>query len=277
MVNNGNTDRRYVNQTILNSDDIFVFCSESHVRKERTETMEILICTGSKNLWKKLSSLADRFLCSRKSRYMSVSFNLFVTEKAIAAAVEKHKAAIVIIDVQSFDNWQEIVQRIEGLSRAARICLVSGSPDEAVNAVNGMKSVCGYILGSRLESMFAEVFSGIYGRLRTVCGGIAVTHYSSVEKIIPFDEVFFIETVKQTHMCRILHKNGTDEIRADISKLIGELPEIFQIVRSSAIANLSNAKAFSDGDLIFADGSVCQCVKKYSSEISGILKQTVLQ
>ena len=239
--------------------------------------MEILICTGSKYLRKRLSALADKFLCSRKSRYMSVSFNLFVTEKAIAAAVEKHKAVIVIIDVQSFENWQEIVQRIERLSKTARICLVSASTEAAVTAINGLKNICGYILGGKLEKMFAEVFSGLCGRLRTVCGGITVTHYSSVEKIIPFDEVFFIETVKQTHMCRILHKNGSDEIRADISKLIGELPETFCIARSSAIANLSNVTAFSDGELIFTDGSSCPCVKKYSSEISGLLKQTVIQ
>lgn len=239
--------------------------------------MEILICTGSKYMWKKLSALADKFLCSRRSRYMSVSFNLFSTEKAIEAAVEKRKAAIVIIDVQSFENWQEIVQRIEAVSRAARICLVSASAEAAVNAINGLKSVCGYILGGRLEKMFAEVFSDLCGRLRTVCGGITVTHYSSVEKIIPFDEVFFIETVKRTHMCKILHKNGSDEVRADISKLIGELPDTFCIARSSAIANLSNVTAFADGELTFTDGSSCQCVKKYSSEISELLKRTVIQ
>lgn len=239
--------------------------------------MEILICTGSKYLWKKLSALADKFLCSRKSRYMSVSFNLFTTEKAIAAAVEKRKAAIVIIDVQSFENWQEIVQNIENLSKTAKTCLVSESTEAAVNAINGLKSVCGYILGGSLEKMFAEVFSGLCGKIRTVCGGITVTRYSSVEKIIPFDEVFFIETVKQTHMCRILHKNGSDEVRADISKLIGELPETFCIARSSAIANLSNVKAFSDGELVFTDGSACPCVKKFSSEILGLLKQTVIR
>lgn len=239
--------------------------------------MEILICTGSKYLWKKLSALADKFLCSRRSRYMSVSFNLFITEKAISAAVEKRKAAIVILDVQSFENWHDIAKKIESTSRTARICLVSASAEAAVDAINGLKSLCGYILGGSLEKMFAEVFSGICGRLRTVCGGIAVTRYSSVEKIIPFDDVFFIETVKQTHMCRILHKNGSDEIRADISKLIGELPETFCTVRSAAIANLSAVTAFSDGELIFADGSVCPCVKKYSAEIIGLLKQTVIK
>lgn len=239
--------------------------------------MEILICTCSKHLWKKLSAIADKFLCSRRSRYMSVSFTLFAAEKEIIAAVLKRRAAIVIIDVQSFENWQEIVQKIEAVSRTAKICLVSESAEAAVNAINSLKSVCGYILGGRLEKMFAEVFSGLCRRLRTVCGGITVTRYSDVEKIIPFDEVFFIETVKQTHMCRILHKNGSDEVRADISKLIGELPETFCIARSSAIANLSNVTAFADGELIFNNGSVCSCVKKYSSEISELLKQAVIQ
>lgn len=238
--------------------------------------MEILICTNSKPLWKKLFALTDKFLCGKKSRYMSVSSNLFMTGKAIAAAVKNHQSAIVILDVQSFDNWQEIAEKIEILSRTVRICLISGTTEPAIEAINSLKTVCGYICKGEIVKMFEEVFTKLYGKLRTVCGGIAVTHYSSVDKVIPFENIFFIETLKQTHMCTIVHKNGTDEIRADISKLINELPDVFQIVRSSAIANISQARSFADCELFFADGSSCLCSRKFSSAIIPFMKQAVL-
>lgn len=238
--------------------------------------MEILICTNSKPLWKKLFALTDKFLCGKKSRYMSVSSNLLMTGKAIAAAVKNHQSAIVILDVQSFDNWQEIAEKIEILSRTVRICLISGTTEPAIEAINSLKTVCGYICKGEIVKMFEEVFTKLYGKLRTVCGGIAVTHYSIVDKVIPFENIFFIETLKQTHMCTIVHKNGTDEIRADISKLINELPDVFQIVRSSAIANISQARSFADCELFFADGSSCLCSRKFSSAIIPFMKQAVL-
>lgn len=238
--------------------------------------MEVLICTRSIDLWKELASLTDRFLRRKKARYMSVASNLFANGAALSAAVKKHKAAIVIIDVRSFDNWREIAEMIERLSRSVRICLISDTSEVAVTAINCLEKVCGYICVQMLDQMLKDVFARICGKLRTVCGGITITHYNSVDKVIPFEDIYFIETVKQTHMCAIIHKNGTDEIRADISKLIAELPCEFQIVRSSAIANISKVRACSDGELFFADGSSCFCGKKYESEVVSLMKQPVL-
>lgn len=239
--------------------------------------MEILICTASKTLGKKLSQLADNFLCVRKARNMSVSSTLFMTEKSLIEAVKRFHSAIVVLDVQAFENWREIALKIEKLSRTVRICLVSGTAESAVEAINTLKTVCGYICKSKLKKMFEEIFSRIYGKVRTVCGGIAITHYSSVDKVIPFDDIIFIETVKQTHMCTVVHKNGQDEIRADISKLIADLPDVFSIVRSSAIANLSKVISYTDCELFFSDGNSCLCSRKYANEIISGLKQTVLE
>ena len=238
--------------------------------------MEILICSESKQLWKKLFALTDSFLCRKKARYMSVSSNLFMTKKTICAAVKKYKSAIVILDVQSFDDWQEIAEEIESLSKTVKICIISDTTKAAVDAINGFKNICGYICKSDLKKMFKEVFSKLYGKVRTICGGIMVTHYSSVDKVIPFEDIFFIETIKQTHMCTVVHKNGTDEIRADISKIINELPEIFHVIRSSAIANISEVKSYSDCEVFFSDGKSCLCSKKYASNLIPFMKQPVL-
>lgn len=238
--------------------------------------MEVLICTVSKQLWRKLYALADSFFCSRKSRYMSLSPNQLMTKERLKETIKKYPTAIVILDVQSFDDWQEIAEEIEALSKTVRICLVSGTAEPAITAINRLKTICGYLCKNKLGEMFKEVFSRLYGKIKTVCNGITVTYYNSIDKIIPFDEIFFIETVKQTHVCTVVHKNGTDEIRADISKLINELPFVFQVVRSSTIANMSKVKSFSDCELFFSDGSSCFCGKKYTSLIIPFMKQAAL-
>lgn len=245
-------------------------------RKDLT-LVEVLICTNSKPLWEKLFALTEKFLCNRKSRYMSVSSNQFMSEIEIAAAVKNHQSAIVVLDVQSFDNWLGIAGIIESLSSTVKICLVSDTAEPAIEAINSLKTVCGYIHKVDLANMFEEVFTKLYGKLRTVCGGIAVTHYGSVNKVIPFEDIFYIERSNQAHICTVVHKNGSDEIRADISKLINELPDVFQIVRSSAIANISKVSSISDGELFFPDGNSCLCSRKYFSDIIPFMKQAVLE
>lgn len=239
--------------------------------------MELLICTNSKLLWDQLFSLANKFLCNRKSRYMSVSSNMYATEIEIAAAVKNQQSAIVILDVQSFDNWLGLAKVIESLNKTVRICLISDTVEPAIEAINNLKKVCGYIYKDELANMFESVFTRIYGNLKIVCGGISVTHCNIMNKIIPFEDIFFIERSDQTHLCTVVHKNGTNEIRANISKLINELPDVFKIVRPSTIANISQIISVSDCELFFTNGSSCLCSKKHLSEIIDFMKQAVME
>lgn len=232
--------------------------------------MEVLICSARKPIWKRLFALTDKLLCRKKNRYMSVNTNLFTSRCAILSAAKKYGtsgSAIVIIDVGSFEDWQSIAEELEKNSRGMKICLVSESDREAAEAINSLSSLCGYVREGELPEMYADVIDRLCRKLRTICGGIAVTRYSSLEKIIPYCDIYYIETVKQTHMCSIVHKNGRDEIRAEISKLIGELDSRFRLARSSTIVNLSAVRSVKKSEIFFPDGSSCFCTDKYSPEI----------
>lgn len=239
--------------------------------------MEILICSVRKPLWKRLFALTDKLLCRKKNRYMSVNTNLFANRSTLMKAVKKYGAAgstVVIIDVGSFGDWQSIAEELETNARGMKICLVSESDSEAVEAINSLSSLCGYVREEQLPEMYGGVIERLCCRLKTVCGGIAVARYGSVEKVIPYDDIYYIETVKQTHMCVIAHKNGRDEIRADISKLIGELDPRFRCARSSTIVNIFAVTAVKRTEIFFPDGSSCFCTKKYSSEVLPLLRTT---
>lgn len=227
-------------------------------------------------LWHLLSSLTDKIFRGRKVRYMSVNTNLFFNCQTIINAVKKYASVIVVLDAGSFEDWESIASELEKCSRCVRICLVSGSDSEAVDAINRHTAVCGYVRERSLYEMYEEIIGRLCGKIRTICGGIAVTYYSSVDKVIPFDEIYYIETIKQTHMCRIVHKHGADEIRAEISKLIAELDPRFQYARSSTIINLSAVRAVRNSELFFPDGKSCVCTEKYASGILPAMKTAAI-
>lgn len=95
-------------------------------------------------------------------------------------------------------------------------------------------------------------------------------------KIIHYSDIYYIETIKQTHLCTIYHKNGTDIIRADISKLINELDERFAVTRSSTIANLSAAERVCNSMIYFSDEIFCSVTPKKLSKIKKIMRENFI-
>ena len=215
--------------------------------------MEVLICSAKKPLWKRLFALTDKFLCRKKNRYMSVNTNLIANRRVLLKAVKKYGtfgSVIVIIDVGSFADWQSIAEELEKAVKGVKICLVSESDSEAVEAINSLSSLCGYVREKQLSKMYADVIYRLCSRLKTICGGIAVTRYSSVEKIIPYCDIYYIETVKHTHMCSIVH------------------------ARASTIVNLFAVKAVKNSEIFFPDGSSRFCTKKYLPELIPAVTKT---
>lgn len=238
--------------------------------------MEFLFFTRREWLRRRLSSLTDKLFRGRNARYMSVNSEVFSSRDSVAAA-GKYVSALIIFDVDSFDDWESIVTELEKLGKGIKICLISRAAKGAVRAINSFSSfVCGYVLEECLNEMYEKFINSLFGRIRTVCGGIAVTHYSSVDKVIPFGEIYYIETVKRTHMCRVVHSRGSDEIRADISKLIGELDQRFLIARSSTIINLSAVVGTDGTRVLFPDGKSCICTEKYAHSLIPAMQRAVL-
>lgn len=239
--------------------------------------MEVLIFTRRIWLWKQLSALTDRLFRGRKARYMSVSTERFSNGKKVSEALRKYRSVLVVLDAGSFDDWKTVAAELEKTGRGIKICLVADSDREAAEAINRFSSiVCGFVREGELTEMYGNFIDRICGKLRTLCGGIAVTHYSSLDKVIPFGEIYYIETVKQTHMCRVVHTRGSDEIRADISKLIGELDLRFQYARSSTIINLSAVSRIDSSEVFFPNGKSCVCTDKYAPQLIPALRTAAI-
>lgn len=239
--------------------------------------MEVIIFSQNNDRRTALIQAADNIIADKRLRLMSVHPVLPKSAGELMKILKPNKGYLVIADIIGCPQWKEIIGRIADRSRRVSFCLISDNGAAAAEAVNSPINICGYVSANEglyegLESALAQ----IYTRIVTVCGGILTTDESGALKVIDFSEIYYIETIKQKHLCTVYRKNGSDVIRADISKLIKKLDGRFEITRSSTIANLSLAEKISDGMIYFDNGDCCSIASKKVGEIKKIMLENTL-
>ena len=241
--------------------------------------MEVIIYSGTGEREVLLQQITDGIIMRRRMRLMSLHPAVPRSAEELKKLIKPDRGYLVIADAVSCSDWKSVIEEISALYRRVSFCIVSDSAENAVYAVNSLRGVCGYIDSSAdgFEPRFESVLTGIYRRVITVCGGIMAFDGDGFLKIISYSDIYYIETIKQQHRCTIYHKNGTDTMRADISKLITELDERFEITRSSTIANLSEVKRIDDGLMFFEDDIFCSVTPSRLGGIRRIMRsQTCL-
>ncbi len=216
-----------------------------------------------------IKSLADRIIADKRLRLMSLHTSSPRSSEELEEVLKYGKGYLVIMDITGCDFWEKLITEISLKFKTVKFCLVSDSGKAAAAAVNLMLNICGYINTSTedYEQSFENILVKIYSRISTACGGIMTFGSSGELKVIKYSDIYYIETIKQQHRCTVYHKNGSDIIRADISKLVKLLDVRFEITRSSTIANLAAVRKISDRMMYFEDGSCCNITEKKLSEI----------
>lgn len=247
-------------------------------KNERKLKMEVIIFSRSGERIAAVTQAADNIIAEKRLRLMSIHTSKPQNAEELAKNIKPSKGHLIIMDTISCPDWKETASQISEKFHCVSFCLVSDNNKAAAEAVNSRINVCGYVninnynLSDGLEKALVQ----IHKRIATVCGGIMTTDKSGALKVIDFNDIYYIETIKQQHRCTVYHKNGSDVIRADISKLIKSLDGRFEITRSSTIANLSLTDKISDGMLFFKDGSYCSVAAKKVGEIKKAMQETAI-
>lgn len=88
---------------------------------------------------------------------------------------------------------------------------------------------------------------------------------------VRIEDIYYIQTIKSTHYCEVITKNGVGKLRADIRPLEKELSQRFFKTRSSTLANLDLIrKVDTEKRILYFDGSIC-CT--YTQRVWRELKQ----
>ena len=247
-------------------------------RKGMCINMEVIICSNDKKRLGIIREIADNVIADKRLRLMSLHTSAPSSTSELLKCFKNERGYLVIIDTVGYSGWKELMTEISKINRRAAFCVIAENNDAAADIINMMLNVCGYINSTLVKAkpLFEELFVRIYGRIVTLCGGIMTCGRTDELKVIKFEDIYYIETLKQQHRCTIFHKNGSDEFRADISKLIKSLDGRFEITRSSTVANLANASGIINGMLIFYNGSLCSITKSRHGFIKKIMAETAV-
>lgn len=239
--------------------------------------MEVIIFSRNVGRSCEITQAADNIIADKRLRLMSVYPAASQTAEGLEKSLKPNKGYLVIMDIADCPEWKEIIGRTAESSRRVSFCLISDSDNAAAEAVNSGQNICGYINISenRLREGLEKALAHIYERVLTVCGGIMTSDENGALKVISFNDIYYIETIKQKHLCTVYHKSGSDVIRADISKLIKRLDGRFEVTRSSTIANLSLAKTLSDGMIFFENGDCCSVAAKKVGDVKKAMRGTI--
>lgn len=240
--------------------------------------MEVIVFSSNINKSRKIQSATDKIIMNKRLRLMSIHTVLPRNQKELCGCFKKDKAYLVIIDISETPNWEKIITSISSNYHHVKFCVISDSNDAAPKLINMMVNICGYInvLNDDILAYVTELFVCLYSKVKTLAGGVLVTANTGELKVIDYNSIFYIETIKQQHKCCIVHQYGVDTIRADISKLINNLDSRFEITRSSTIANLSNVISISNGMVIFNDDTSCLITPQKLPTIKRLMKETAI-
>ncbi len=231
--------------------------------------MDIIVFSTDCERRRRIKSLTDKIISDKRLRLMSLHTANPQNSAELTDLFKSGKGYLVIMDISCCKTWKRIIAKISEEFKTVIFCLMSDSDEAAAEAVNLMLGICGYINISRknAKKVFEKILEKIYGKISTICSGIMLIDGNGELKVIRYSDIYYIETIKQQHRCTVYHKNGSDIIRADISKLIKHLDARFEITRSSTIANLSEVEKISDRMMYFENGCFCGITAKKLSEI----------
>ena len=240
--------------------------------------MEVIIFSQDSERRSAAIRAADNIIADKRLRLMSLYPTMPQAVDELAKSIKPNKGYLIIMDIIGCSRRKEIIEQLTEKSRRVSFCLISDSDRIAAEAVNSGQNICGYInINAGINEGLENALMQIYKRIITVCGGIMTSDENGALKVISFNDIYYIETIKQKHLCTVYHKNGSDIIRADISKLIKNLDGRFEITRSSTIANLSLAEKIADGMIYFVNGGCCSIAAKKVGDIKkAMLKTTML-
>lgn len=213
-------------------------------RKEAKEgyEMEIVVVSKTAELNKEFIPAIDQILYREKIKCLSLYGQVMKYEQI--NLLPQHNGYLFFVDVQkeSFSTASILLETIMNSFPACNLVLLTDNGIRIHNLVNSIGMLNGIInFQWAWKEQLKDILKTIAAKMRTLCKGVLILHYN-MDRMIVYEDIYYIETIKATHCCTVHHKKGTERLRANIKDLIGQLDSRFEIVHASTIANLSLIK-----------------------------------
>ncbi len=239
--------------------------------------MEIVVVSKSKLLNEEFIPMIDQILYQKKIKRLSLYDQVIPFEDM--KELPAHENYLFFLDVQKESTTVAISmsEMVMKLFPRCNLVLLIDSGINIQNMVNAIGMINGIInFQWEWKEQLTDILKTIADKMVKLCRGILIFHYN-IDRLIPYEDIYYIETIKSTHCCMIRHKQGTEKLRANIKDLIVQLDGRFEIVHASTIANLSLVKKIDrkSRSLYFTDEVNCgysnACAKKIRSKLQELV------
>lgn len=201
--------------------------------------MEIVVVSKTTELNREFIPTIDQILCKEKIKCLNLYGQVIKYEEIRMLPHDNGYLFLADIQEESFPAASILLETLTSTFPACNLVLLTDNSIRIHNLVNSIGMVNGIIdFQWAWKEQLTDILKTIAAKMRTLCKGILILHYN-MDRMIVYEDIYYIETIKATHCCSVRHKKGTERLRANIKDLIGQLDSRFEIVHASTIANLS--------------------------------------
>lgn len=231
--------------------------------------MELMIITKDDKTKSRFAQYADQLIVQDKLRNVDV-----ILEKSEVSfevnAKQRYRLLFFLIDTRDQVDVQIQWNRIRQQFPYCSLGIISQSYQQAIHAVNRLGDVQACIVME--ERGWMEQLRLLLHRLNQkelMVNQAIVWRQQGIDRIIPFEEIDFIETVKGEHYCMVHYGDKQIKIRSSIRRLNVLLDERFVQIRSSLIINARKIDTLNgkEREILLHNGSVCYFTEGYKEAL----------
>lgn len=238
--------------------------------------MEITIFTADKVIRHKVRDSIVNAIEKNNIFSVSISDQSPVTLNELKLLCNERVKRIIVADISNEGiyngNWIETIKTLSLSYNRIFFVLLSNRDEKATTIFKNKMRVI-YFVNLSEENLEEELYR-VIKLLSKKTKRIYVKDESDNLVRILFEDILFIETIKGTHKCKIMHKNGTNVLRMDISKFLEKLDSRFVLCRPSTIANVDNVRQIDFfNNLLYFDTDVkCTFSRNNKRKIKSIFQ-----
>lgn len=239
--------------------------------------MEILIITEDRKTESQLLRFIDQVIAEEKLHHLDIISGDFCS-LSFNNVSYIDKCVFILIDIRVYPDVRHHFNQIRHRYPYCELGIISGTYQQAVSILNNTGKIQGCIAVEEQEWMTQLRF--LLHRLdkkRQIASHAMMWNVNGVSKIIPYEEIDFIDTVKGKHYCIVNYGKKQMKIRSSIRDLNMLLDERFVQVRSSVIANITRVEALDrkENKILFRSGVFCYFSEGYKKNLFDRIRMQV--
>lgn len=233
--------------------------------------MQIIIISNDCSLSETLLPLIDNMIITKHYPNLEL-YSYQVFSLSSLAGLDKKGCYYFLLDIRSENNAIPQANDLFKDFPYAQLGILSDNDQNYTYLTNRLSGIrgCVNIHGHLWRQELEALLQSLSNHVSSVQTSLVISHKLE-DYVIPFPSIFYIETLKGSHYCKIRSSVSVPPFRGNIYEIVRLLDDRFLVVRSSTIANLSLVTRIDRKKklLVFEDDVCCSYSERFYQDIVG--------